>query len=203
MTEATPIRTLSEFPRAMAAAVRPLLPGLDRAAYARFLDAMVDYTRGSGARLEHAAKHAPTPELKAFFAELAAEEGGHYRLAEADLRALGAPATDGGRSAEARASIAEFHRAWLASTNPADWLGALYVLENVAGALAADIPPHLVRLGLTKAEARFVLTHLTADDAHGSKTSEFAAHYPADALLPAAERAARFWIDLHQAAFAG
>jgi heme oxygenase len=184
----------------MAAAVRPLLPGLDRAAYVRFLDAMVHYTRGSGARLEHAAKYAPTPELKAFFADMAADEGGHYRLAEADLQALGASPTDGQASVE---PIAEFHRAWLASTNAADWLGALYVLENVANALASDIPPHLVRLGLTKAEARFVLTHLQVDGDHGSKTAEFARQYPPEALLPAAERAARFWIDLHQAAFAG
>ncbi len=58
MTEATPNRSLSEFPLAMAAAVRPLLPGLDRAAYVRFLDAMVHYTRGSGSRLEHAAERA-------------------------------------------------------------------------------------------------------------------------------------------------
>jgi poly-gamma-glutamate synthesis protein (capsule biosynthesis protein) len=163
----------------------------------------VDFSRTNAGGLAIDAlrvKYAPTPELKAFFADMAAEEGGHYRLAEADLKALGASPTDGRDRLE---PIAEFHRAWLASTNPADWLGALYVLENVASALAADIPPHLVRLGLTKAEARFVLTHLSVDDAHGRKTSEFAGYYPADALLPAAERAARFWIDLHQAAFAG
>lgn len=73
----------------MADALRPYLPKLDREGYARFLSAMVHYTRGSGARLRHAGAHAPSEALRAFFSNLAVEEDPHHTLAEADLKALG------------------------------------------------------------------------------------------------------------------
>lgn len=189
---------LSAIPAAMAARVRPYLAGLDRAGYARFLDAMVHYTRGSGERLRHAADRAPTEAMRAFFAELAREEAGHYRLAEADLAALG-----GAASETAPAGVADFHRYWMESDDPATWLGALHALENVARHLAGDVPAQLARLGLERAQVRFVMTHLQADDAHGDLTGEHARGLSDEALLGPARYAAAFWVTLHVDAFRG
>jgi hypothetical protein len=189
---------LEDIPAAMACAVRPLLASIDRAGYVRFLDAMVHYTRGSGARLEHAAEHAPTAAMREFFAQLAREESGHYRLAEADLGALGERVS----GAEPR-GVGEFHRWWMGSREAATWLGALYALENVAGHLAGDVPPQLARLGLEGTQVRFVATHLHADEAHGSLTAEQAAGVAESELVGAAKRAAAFWVALHRDAFAG
>lgn len=197
MTAENDLDTLT---REMAEALRPHLAVLDRDGYARFLDAMVHYTRGSGERLRHAAELAPTEELRGFFSELAEEESPHYKLAEADLVALGRSP-----SATPSAGIAAFHRWFMASHDATDWLGALYVLENVAGHLATDVPPQLVRLGLSRSEARFVLAHLTADVAHGASTrahAEAASRRGGD-LVPSARFAAEFWVKMHVDAFVG
>lgn len=182
----------------MAAEVRPLLANIDRAAYARFLDAMVHYTRVSGDRLRHAAERSPTPELRAFFAQLAHEESGHYRLAEADLAALGGRPSD-----VAPPGVDEFHRSWMESDHPATWLGSLHALENVARHLAADVPAHLARLGLDRSQVRFVMTHLRADEGHGDLTRQHASAIPDEALLGPARYAAAFWVKLHRDAFCG
>jgi hypothetical protein len=189
---------IETLPAEMAAAVRPALETADRAAYARFLDAMVHYTRGSGDRLRHAAAHAPRAPLAGFFSRLAHEESGHFRLAEADLAAFGrAPGAD------APAGVAAFHDAWMAARSPAAWLGALYVLENVGAHLGADAARHLARLGLGPRQIRFVLVHLEADVEHGAETARHAREEDPAALLEAARGAARFWVELHRAAFAG
>lgn len=190
--------TLPALPESMAASVRPLLAGIDRAAYVRFLDAMVHYTRGSGERLRHAAAHAPTAAQRAFFDELAREESGHYRLAEADLAALGASPSEA-----APPGVEAFHRFWMESRDPATWLGALYALENVAARLAADVPPHLARLGLDRTQVRFVMTHLQADEDHGRLTATLAAELPEAALEEPARYAATFWVALHLDALRG
>src|SRR4051812_5887388 len=108
---------LATIPGHMADAVRALLPDVTIARYQRFLDHMYHYTRGSEARLLHAAEHAPehVPEhgaghaaghvvghaldRRAYFAALAADERGHYRLAEADLAAFGRGVSAGAPSA--------------------------------------------------------------------------------------------------------
>ena len=186
---------LDSLPAAMAAAVRPHLDAADLDGYLRFLDAMVHYTRGSGDRLRHAAAHAPTDALRGFFARLAKEEAGHHKLAEADLaafgRAPGATPPDG---------VAGFHRGWMEAVSPAEWLGALHVLENVGAHLAADAARSLGRLGIGKGQARFVLVHLEADVEHGREAAAHAAGADPAALLEGARAAARFWIDLHVAA---
>jgi Iron-containing redox enzyme len=190
--------TIEQIPAAMAAAVRSLMAKVDRAAYTKFVNAMIHYTRGSGPRLAHAAEHCKPPQLRAFFADLAKDEAGHYTLAIADLRELG-----GEEIPLASTLVLDFDKAWYGATDPSFWLGALYALENVAQHLAGDVGPELMRLHLKKTEARFVLTHLTADVEHGAGVAaNFVYGDPAQMLI-AAQLAARFWVALHTEAFAG
>lgn len=193
-----PPHDLEAIPLAMASAVRPRLATLDRAGYARFLDAMVHYTRGSGARLKHAARASEGAPVSAFFAKLAEEEASHYKLAEADLRDLG-----GEVSRDCPEAVVRFDADWHSANDPSVWLGALYALENVAGHLAADVPKELVRLGLEKAHVRFVMTHLSADAEHGHDTSTWVGRADRTEVVAAARRAASFWVELHLAAFDG
>lgn len=193
-----PPHDLEAIPGAMASAVRSRLGTIDHAGYARFLDAMIHYTRGSGARLRHAATVETDPAIAAFFSRLAEEEASHYKLAEADLRDLGAEI-----SSDCPTSVAAFDADWHAATESSSWLGALYALENVAGHLAADVPRELGRLGLEKTHVRFVMTHLGADAEHGHDTASWARRADPRKVVDAARKAARFWVELHLAAFDG
>lgn len=193
-----PPHDLEAIPGAMASAVRARLATIDRAGYARFLDAMVHYTRGSGGRLRHAAKAAADPAIAAFFAKLGEEEASHYKLAEADLRDLGGEVSD-----DCPDLVATFDADWHSATDSSSWLGALYALENVAGHLAADVPRELGRLGLEKTHVRFVMTHLGADAEHGHDTATWAKGADHARVVEAARKAARFWVELHLAAFDG
>jgi len=200
-----PWNELERLPVAMANAVKPHLDATTLAGYQRFLAAMVDYTRGSGERLRHAAARAPSADLAAFFDRLAREEAGHYRLAEADLAALGSP-PDHSPASDIPAEITAFHRFWMESDEPATWLGALYVLESVGGHLGEAAARNLARLGLGRDQVRFVIVHLEADVEHGAEAAERARrHLDGDGgrLLEAARYAAAFWIDLHVRAFSG
>lgn len=191
-------QALERIPLSMADAVRPSLERATILGYHRFLDAMVQYTRGSGERLRHAARHAPDEPLRAFFEELAREEAGHYRLAEADLAAFGLTP-----SAATPPSVERFHAMWIESTSPATWLGALYVLENVGAHLAQSAVNSLGRLGLSREQVRFVMVHLEADVEHGRATAEHARRFADDdgaRLLEAATSAASFWVGLHKQA---
>jgi hypothetical protein len=191
---------LEQLPATMADAVRPLLGTADLAGYQRFLAAMAHYTRRSGQRLEHAARHADAAPLRQFFAQLAREESHHYRLAEADLATFGRVPT-----ADVPAAVQEFHDCWMSAASPAVWLGALYVLENVGGHLQQAAMQNLGRLGLRAEQVRFVRVHLEADADHGRATAEHArlcAQTDGVALLSAATKAAAFWVGLHRRAFA-
>jgi hypothetical protein len=193
-----PPHELEAIPAAMASAVRPRLAHLDRAGYARFLEAMVHYTRGSGARLRYAATASADAPVATFFGTLAEEEAAHYKLAEADLRDLG-----GELSPDCPTSVEQFDADWRSATDPSTWLGALYALENVAGHLAADVPKELARLGLEKSHVRFVMTHLSADAEHGHDTAKWVARADRPKVIEAARKAARFWVELHLGAFDG
>jgi hypothetical protein len=190
---------IERIPAEMAAAVRPHLKATTLEGYQRFLEAMIHYTRGSGARLRHAAEHAPEGELRAFFADLARDEAGHYKLAEADLAAFGrAPAE------ATPADVEAFHSWWMSAGDPAVWLGALYVLESVGGQLAADATQNLGRLGLGREHVRFVMVHLEADVAHGAGAREHASALGGgDVMLASARRAADFWVELHRRSLGG
>lgn len=148
-------QTLAHVPLSMAEAVKPAIAFADRAGYARFLSAMVAYTRGSGERLEHAARVSPEGPLRAFFSRLAHEEAGHYKLAEADLAAMGLDP-----DATPNETVLAFHRGWMSQRAPAYFLGTLYALESVAWHLRDDVGPHLARLGLAREMCRFVSVHL-------------------------------------------
>jgi hypothetical protein len=192
---------LSRIPGAMADAVRPHLARVTSEGYVRFLSAMFHYTHGSGERLRHAADRAPSDELHRFFDRLAREEVDHYRLAEADLAALG---REPGDATPARVSA--FHRAFMDDADPAFWLGALYVLESVGAHLREDATHNLGRLGLGPDQVRFVMVHLEADVEHGAAIAALAercAEKDGARLLAAAHAAAEFWIALHVAAFTG
>jgi Iron-containing redox enzyme len=189
---------LLAIPIHMADRVRALLPGVSLARYQRFLDHMVHYTRGSAARLLHAAAHAPAP-LQPYFRALAADERGHHRLAEADLASFGLAV-----SPAPLAAVVAFDRAWRDFTAPG-WLGALFALESVAQHLAPDAARELARLGLAHDQARFVVVHLQADVEHGAAAADHvAAMAPGDraTALAAARIAAEFWIELHVQALA-
>jgi pyrroloquinoline quinone (PQQ) biosynthesis protein C len=191
-------RALERIPLSMAEAVRPSLDRATILGYHRFLDAMVHYTRGSGERLLHAARHAPDEALRDFFEQLAREEAGHYRLAEADLAAFGlAP------SQTPPPSVERFHDGWIQSRWPSAWLGALYALESVGGHLAQSAAQNLGRLGLSRDKARFVMVHLEADAEHAKATARHIRHFTdvdGVRLLDAATSAASFWVELHKQA---
>ena len=187
---------LATIPKSMADAVRALLPEVTIAGYQCFLDHMYHYTRGSEARLLHAAAHAGS--RTAYFAELAADERSQYRLAEADLAAFGRTISEA-----APPAVAVFDRIWRTWTTPG-WLGALYALESVAAHISNDAQRHLGRLGIAKDQARFILVHLSADAAHGAdavRQLSALAEPDAEAARAAAWLAAEFWIELHVDAF--
>jgi hypothetical protein len=189
---------LAEIPAAMAQAVIPAMAATDVAGYQRFLSAMAHYTRLSGDRLRFAAERAPEGPVKDLFAGLAAEEQGHWRLAEADLRAFGLPV-----STIAPAGVAAFDGAWRAARSPSWWLGNLYALERVGGHLGAAVPPHLARLGLQRDQVRFIVVHLEVDDDHGARSAEACAAWPdQEGILAGARFAAQFWVGMHLEALA-
>lgn len=186
-------RPIDTLPELMAVAVRPWLATATREGYARYLLAMASYTRSSGERLDHAAAHTTDPELAAFFARMAREERGHFRLAEADLEALGVRP-----SAFDASDVERFHAAWMASTRPAHWLGALRVLEGVGHHLQTDAPKALGRLGLSAETTRFVRVHLDVDEEHGTSTAAWCEkETDAGTMTAAALDAAAFWVRLH------
>ena len=178
----------------MADATTPLLESVTPGRYRAALSVCYHYTRASGAQLERAADLAPSEDLRDFFAEMADEERDHFRLAEADLGALG------GRIEESRpAAVQRFAEYWSAigRANYFEFLGATYVLENLAGRLREGAVSALTALGLSRRQSRFVLTHLEADVEHGERIAELCARYAPDRgpeLLAGAEAAVGYWI---------
>lgn len=186
----------------MASTVAAWLPTVDLARYVAFLAVMVHYTRRSGDRLRHAAATATDPRLREFFAELADDEQDHWRLAAADLSALGAAASD-----EQPAEVAAFEQFWwgIGAADEQAFLGALYVLERVGGHLQAPARAALGRLGLTKQQARFVLVHLEVDEDHGARAEVLVRELGPrgdPALVRGAREAMAHWLAIHRRAFA-
>jgi hypothetical protein len=131
--------------------------------------------------------------LRQFFTEMAADEQGHYRLAEADLAAFGLDA-----SGPVPRAVGDFAAYWNANTPERyfEFLGATYVLENLAGYLRDQTVAALEAIGLALPQARFILTHLEADEDHGRRVAVFCKHYlpkQGEAILDGARAAARFW----------
>jgi hypothetical protein len=161
---------------------------------------MYHYTLRSGDRLRLAAERATHPELKAFFAELAREEQEHYRLAQADLAAFGRTPSSG-----APPEVSTFHAFWegIPAERQLAFLGALIVLEGVASHLQREAQQALGRLGLQRAQARFLWVHLDADVEHGARARELCERIAGGApepLFQGARTAADFWVALHRKA---
>lgn len=198
MSDSTSIEAIDEIPASMARALAELLPRVELAGYLRFLDTMVHYTRDSGARLREAAALARDPALASFYGELAREEASHWRLAEADLASFGRSP-----SPEPPPSVGAFRAFWAAPVPERELvlLGALFALEGVAGHLGDEVRPALQRLGLHPGNARFVLVHLQADEAHGAGCRDHVqrlVEHGSASLLAGARGAAARWIEMHR-----
>jgi hypothetical protein len=198
MSDPTSIEAIDEIPASMARALAELLPRVELPGYLRFLDTMVHYTRDSGARLREAAALARDPALASFYGELAREEANHWRLAEADLASFGRSP-----SSEPPPSVQAFRAFWAAPVPERELvlLGALFALEGVAAHLGDEVRPALQRLGLHPGNARFVLVHLQADEAHGAGCRAHVqrlAEHGSSSLLSGAKGAAARWIEMHR-----
>lgn len=191
------LEELQQIPRSMAKAIEPLFdhPTLER--YRRFLNAMYFYTLPSGDQLRTAALNAPSDDLRHMFEEMSQEEVSHFRLAEEDLKSLGYSV-----SAEEPPAVGEFNAFWNSITpdRAFRYLGAMYVLENVAHFLRENAGQALAELGLKQDQARFIRTHLVADEEHGALLSRFAERYLSsnqEDILFGANRAAELWVRIH------
>jgi hypothetical protein len=178
----------------MAEAARPFIESVTPEQYRTVLSLCHHYTRASGAQLERAAELAPDEELREFFTSMADEERNHFRLAEADLAAMGSTVRSGPLVVE------RFADYWngITSANYFEFLGATFVLENIAGLLMDQALAALAGLGLNRRQSRFVLTHLEADAEHGARVREFCERYAAGhgpALVAGARAAASYWME--------
>ena len=176
--------TLAELDRIaadMTEVTLPLLASVTPERYRSILSLCFHYTRASGAQLERAAKLAPDDDLRVFFASMADEERNHFRLAEADLASMGSAVHTSRPTA-----VDRFADYWngITSANYFEFLGATYVLENIAGRLRDRHCAALAAMGLTRRQSRFVLAHLEADAEHGARARELCADTPRCAARP-------------------
>lgn len=191
------LTSISHLPATTATAIQPVFHNPSRDRYIRFLRTMFHYTQASESELRHAASLAPPGDLRSLFATLAQEESQHFRLAEADLEALGAIAAE--PVSPAVLAIREF---WM-STQREDiytLLGALYVFENVAAHVEKSALVSLAELGLNALQTRFVTVHLHEDQAHGAQVEALCRDCPENenvALRRGAETASKLWVEMH------
>lgn len=194
------IKQLDAYCQKMAERVIPWLSQIDLSQYQNFLNMMYHYTKESGNRLQFAAQEAHTPQIQAILKELAREEQYHYRLAEADLASFGSMPTR-----DKPEVVTNFHQFWMGISpeNEYQFVGALYVLENVARFLKAHIMPHFARLQVGPEQAKFILTHLVADDDHGDQLRLLCQEINAQAELQlkiGAQKGSDFWVEIHRQA---
>jgi hypothetical protein len=185
---------LEAIPAGVASGLRPLVEGLDRPRYMRFLNAMYHYTRGSGAKIRQVYDCSDAADVRAVFGDLESEETEHYRLAEADLEALG-----GEISSAPPAAVTAFDATWraLAAHGYCAYLGAAYVFENIAGHLQQPVREALGRLALDRAQTRWVRVHMGADLEHGAAVAAVCrSHFERNpaAMLAGARSAADAWL---------
>lgn len=191
------INLLDTYCQHMANSVILLLDKIDLNKYQNFLEMMYHYTLDSGKRLRYAAEQAQNEEIQRVFAELAREEQYHYRLAEGDLKSFGKQPMS-----ETPSIVLEFDQFWMniSSAEEYQYVGALYVLENVARWLKTSVMPHFTRLNIKPEQGKFILTHLVADDDHGNQL-RLLCHNATDTtkehLEIGAQKASTFWIRIH------
>jgi len=177
----------------MVAAATPLFQSPTRSHYSALLSACYHYTRDSGPQLRYAANLAPNEELRQFFAGMADDEQDHFRLAEADLDALGVRLTD-----QTPAAITAFADYWyrIGAVDYFQFLGATYVLENLAGCVRTHAVASMVGLRLQPRQSRFIRTHLDADVEHGARVAGNCARYlptNSEDIVAGAEATVLYW----------
>jgi len=189
------LQRLQQICAQMAAAAAPLFESPTTGRYKATVSACYHYTRDSGRQLRRAADLAPDETLQRFFAELADDEREHYLLADADLAAFGVRV-----SGHVPPAIIAFADWWYAVPRERyfQFVGATFVLENLADRLRERTAAALAALGLGPERSRFVRTHLADDEEHGRRVAEICEAYLATAesdIVAGAETAARFWSD--------
>jgi hypothetical protein len=177
----------------MATEAAPLFEHPTLARYRAVLSACYFYTRRSGEQLSRAALSAPTAQLRSFFETMAREEGWHFHLAERDISGVQAQVLP-----SPPAAVISFAEYWdsIPPERFFEYLGATFVLENLAGQVATRVRAALDQLGLEPHQTRFLLTHLEADDDHGRQIADLCrAFFPQhrDDILAGARAAARYW----------
>ncbi len=196
------LKKLPEYPAWIAQELRPLLQATDIDVYQHFLVTMYHYTHHAEEQLIHARDMCEDPILKAYFAEMAREERGHYLLAKRDYEEFGKSVEDH----PAPASVKSFQDYWfgLGLEDVNEFVGAMFVFENVAGAVGKDLREMMARLQLTKRQSRWLLVHLEADIGHGNEAWNMCQKYAESnpgAMLRAAEEGAEEWLDVFRYAF--
>jgi len=180
----------------------PLLHAADMTIYKNFLVTMYHYTRYAEDQLLHASNLCKDAELKAYFYQMSREERGHYLLAKRDYEELGGNVEE----SIAPPFIKDFSEFWygLGTRNVNEFVGAMYVFENVATLVAKDVIDMMQRLQLTRRQSRWLRVHLEADVGHGEEAMEVCRKYVSDdpkALLEAAQEAAVQWMTVFRHAF--
>lgn len=193
---------LPSLPIKIARDLAPLIEGASLPVYKHFLLTMYHYTRHAEEQLMHASESCSDIVLKKYFYHMAREERGHYLLAQRDYEEFGGSVED----MKAPASVKNFQDYWysLGKDNVNEFVGAMYVFENVATAVAKDVIAMMARLELTRKQSRWLRVHLEADIGHGDEARQMCERYVADnpsAMLMAAEVGTEEWAAVFQFAF--
>lgn len=193
---------LPSFPAEIARELTPLLRKTDLENYKHFLLTMYHYTHTAEEQLLFASEKCSDPELKEYFYQMSREERGHYLLAKKDYEEFGLKVED---SIEPP-SVKNFRDYWygLGNDNVNEFVGAMYVFENVAQAVGKEIVDMMQRLELNRKQSRWLRVHLEADVGHGDEAWEACQKYVNDdpaAMLMAAELGAEEWLAVFKYAF--
>lgn len=186
---------LPSLPEKAAEVVKRYLDVIDIEQYKYFLYAMYHYTLDSEAKLLYASKLCNNPALKKYFKEMAKEERGHYLLAQRDIEEFGINVVGSPDSEPVR----DFRKYWydLGTENDNEFLGAMFVFENIASLCVEEVRAMVKRLNLTKRQARWLLVHLEADEDHGAEAYKMCLSYASDnpeAISRAAQEGVDRWI---------
>ncbi len=192
---------LKHYAQAAADEIRGFIQECTLEGYKNFLNTMYHYTFTSEEQLQTAAERSPTPELKDYFLHQAKEERGHYLLALRDLEAF-----DCEPEKETTPAILEYRKYWeaISQEKAAQYLGAVYVFENVASFLGRDVLGMMERLRLTKKQSRWLIVHMEADQGHGAEAEEIAQKYFTefhDDILKGAKTFYQLWVNIFKDAF--
>jgi hypothetical protein len=191
------LNVLPEYPARIAKELSPLLQKADLKTYQNFLLTMYFYTYKAEDMLIHARNLAPDSRLQTYFHKMAREERGHYLLAKKDFEEFGLRVEERPEPA----LVSNFRNFWfgLGKQSINEFLGALYVFENVASLVGKDVIEMMQRLELTKKQSRWLRVHLEADAGHGEDALNICKQYideNPEALLEAVAIGAQEWMNV-------